>query len=323
MATASYLPETVVTNDDIITDNKLPFKSNAIIKTVGVEKRHVAADNQDDSDLLCISAQGCLDKLKIKPENLTRIIVNKYMGDNLLPMTASRLQGKLGSSVANHAFDLDGGMSSFLYALDTAARFIATGDDLILIASGGVHYRLTSRTDPRVAFLFGDASAAIVVGPADEAHVLAGYFYTNHQFYELATARGMNFLRSTGFDGDRSRFYDTYTMDNWKLAEDFYRTATRTVWRNLQEESGLTIDEIDLVLVTENNGAIRDLTLETLEVGEEKSISLLRRCGNTISAMLPLLLEEGWRTDRIQKGMNLLLIAHGEGISGGGIIYKV
>lgn len=78
-----------------------------------------------------------------------------------------------------------------------------------------------------------------------------------------------------------------------------------------------------MVLVTENNVKIWELTLETLGVYPEKSISLIREYGNTMSAMLPLLIDHGFRSGRIQKGMNIMLISHGEGFSGGGLIYRV
>jgi 3-oxoacyl-[acyl-carrier-protein] synthase-3 len=318
LATGSYIPEKTVINEEIIRKYGLPFKSSVIIRTIGVEKRRIAEDYQDDSDLLCFAAKQCLESYGLMPERLSRLIVNKYMGDNILPMTASQLQSKLGSRMANHAFDLDGGISSFLFALDLGMRYIATGDEYVLIASGGVNNRLISKTDPRV-----DASASILLGPSAEQHILASYFYSNHEHYHLATARGIRFLRETSFERDPSDFYDTYKMGNWKDAEDFYRSATKEIFTMLQEESGLSISDIDLVLVTENNASIRNITLETLGVGEDRSISLLREHGNTMSAMLPLLLDYGWKNGRIHEGMNILLISHGEGISGGGIIYRV
>lgn len=323
VSTASYVPDKIVTTDEIISTNKLPFKNKVIVNTIGVEKRHIANDSQDDSDLLYEAASQCLDNYQLKPESLSRIIVNKYIGDNLLPMTASRLQGKLGSSVANHSFDLDGGSSSFLVTMDLASRYIATGDEYILIASGGIHNRLISKTDPRVAFLFGDASASLLFGPAEEPHILASYFFSNHQFYHLATTNGMEFFKNVPWDGDNSIFFDTYKIDNWKIAEDFYRSATREISQNLQQESGLSIQNIDLVLVTENNAQIRALILETMGVDESKNISLLKNYGNTMSAMLPLLLDYGWKNGKIQPGMNIMLVSFGEGISGGGMIYKV
>ena len=112
-------------------------------------------------------------------------------------------------------------------------------------------------------------------------------------------------------------------MDNWKLAEEFFRTAAITVRDYLLEESNLKMSDIDLVLVTENNKSIWEVTLDALGVEKEKSISLIHNYGNTMSAMLPLLLNEAYSTGRIETGMNILMLSHGEGFSGGGMIYKV
>jgi len=72
-------------------------------------------------------------------------------------------------------------------------------------------------------------------------------------------------------------------MENWKTAESFYREAVREVSKNLLEESGLTMKDIDLVLVTENNIKIWELTLETLGVNADKSISLIRNMAIHVS----------------------------------------
>lgn len=326
-STAAFIPEKSVSNEEIISKHSLPFKSSIIAKTIGVESRHVSEDNKADSDLLMVAAEKCLMQYELNADNLSRLIVNKYYGDNLLPMTASILQRKLGSHTAVHAFDIDGGISSFLHSVDAASRFINTGDENILIASGGISSKMISKTDPRVAFLFGDAAAAVLVGHSEEQHILASYFYTNYEYYELATAITpltlIDMRETMSLDEQLNSIYDTYRMENWKEAEDFYREAVLAVAENLFLESGLRIDDIDLVLVTENNRKIWELTLETLGIKEEKSLTLLKDHGNTMSAMLPLLLDHGFKTGRIQKGMNIMLISHGEGLSGGGILYKV
>ncbi|HEY9061764.1 MAG TPA: 3-oxoacyl-[acyl-carrier-protein] synthase III C-terminal domain-containing protein [Pseudobacteroides sp.] len=324
---ASCVPEKTLCNDDIINRYALPFKSSAIIKSIGVELRHVAHDHESDSDLLKIAADKCLKQCQLKPDDLSRLIVNKFYGDNLLPMTASILQRKLESTTAFHAFDIDGGISSFLHSVDVASRFISTGDDYILIASGGISNRLVSKNDPRIAFLFGDAAASVLLGYSKEQHILASYFYSNYEYYEQATAITPLTIVDMGQDlnleEQMSHIFDTYKMGSWKDAEDFYRQAVNAVSQNLLLECGLKIEDIDLVLVTENNRRIWELTLEVLGIPEEKSITLLRDHGNTMSAMLPLLMDHGYKTGRIQKGMNIMLISHGEGLSGGGLIYKV
>lgn len=326
-STASYIPKESVDNEEIISKLGLPFKASIIAKSIGVESRHVAKDTDSDSDLLMVAADKCLKQYGLVVDNLSRIIVNKYYGDNLLPMTASILQSKLGSGTAVHAFDIEGGISSFLHSFDAASRFISTGDENILIASGGISSKIISKTDPRVAFLFGDAAASILLGHSKEQHILASYFYSNYEYYELATAitpLTLVDMRDTmSISEQLAAIYDTYRMGNWKEAEDFYREAVLAVSKNLFLESGLGIDDIDLVLVTENNSKIWELTLEVLGVPEEKSLTLIKDHGNTMSAMLPLLLDHGFGTGKIQKGMNIMLISHGEGLSGGGILYKV
>ncbi len=320
---ASFVPETTISTDEIIEMYGLEFKSPAIIKSVGVDKRHVADEISEDSDLLCLAAQKCLNQCSFEPDCLSRVFVNKYIGDNILPMTASNLKKKLGNRKAIQAFDIDGGISSFLIAFDLISKYINTGDKHILLASGGIINRMVSKTDPRVAFLFGDASTAVLFSHSSEKHILASYFYSNCEFYELAYAISPLTIADMGLNSDLPALYDTYRMDNWKKAEEFYREASVAVSNSLLEESGLSLKEIDMVLVTENNRRIWELTLETLGFSEDKSISLIENYGNTMSAMLPLQLDFGFSQGKIEKGMNIMMISHGEGISGGGIIYRV
>ena len=112
-------------------------------------------------------------------------------------------------------------------------------------------------------------------------------------------------------------------MGNWKDSIDFYLEAAQVTRDRLLEASQLSLKDIDWVLVTENNKRIRDLTLEKLGVPQEKSLSAIQEYGNTMSAMLPILLDKAYQEDRLRDGMTVMLISHGEGASGGGLIYRV
>ena len=330
IATAAYFPDRVVTNQDIIDANQLPVTDVVIRKTLGVEKRRIAEESVADSDLLVKAAEKCLEKAKIKPEQLSKLLVTKFLGDRILPMTASMVQRKLNSQVAFHAVDIEGGINSFLHAIDLATRYISTTkeqEQYILILSGGIHVAPISKTDPRLAFLFGDGAAALLLAVANEPHFLASYNYTNYEYYETAGSRMLKmdeWVSDKIYEqGEYELLYNLYRMDNWKDSVDFYLQAAEVTMHNLLKESGLTMDDIDLVLVTENNKKIRDLTLEKLDVPEEKSLSVIHEYGNTMSAMLPLLLDKGFLDNRLKQGMNIMLISHGEGASGGGMIYRV
>jgi 3-oxoacyl-[acyl-carrier-protein] synthase-3 len=245
-------------------------------------------------------------------------------------MTASMVQRKLNSQVAFHAVDIEGGINSFLHAIDLATRYISTTqgkEQYILILSGGIHVTPISKTDPRLAFLFGDGASAILLAVADEPHFLASYIYTNYEYYDTAGSRMLKmdeWVSEKIYDkGEYELLYNLYRMDNWKESLDFYLQAAEVTRENLLQESGLTMKDIDLVLVTENNKKIRDLTLEKLGVPEEKSLTVIHEYGNTMSAMLPILMNQAFSEGRLKQGMNIMLISHGEGASGGGMIYRV
>jgi 3-oxoacyl-[acyl-carrier-protein] synthase-3 len=317
----AYYPSRIVTNQEIIATYGLEMADIAVQKTLGIKQRRAADPGLVDSDLLAAACEDCLRNTGIASEQLSRLIVTKFVGDNVLPMTAAMVQRKLGSGMAFQAFDLEGGVNAFLQAFDLASRYVATDGGYVLIASGGIMYDLVSKQNLRTAFLFGDAAAAVLVGPSAANHILASYFYTNYAYYGAAMANGAPENRDGGLDLDA--LYDNYQLDNWKNSVDFYLQAARVTAENLLRESGLSMEAIDWVFVTENNKQIRDLTLETLGVKPEQSLSVIDQCGNTMSAMLPLLIDKAYREGLLKAGEHVMLISHGEGACGGGMIYKV
>ena len=156
---------------------------------------------------------------------------------------------------------------------------------------------------------------------------MASYFYTNYEFYDMATSRMLKMderLSDMIYEEQQyAMLYNLYQMENWKDAADFYALAARVTRDNLLAESGLNMEDIDLVLVTENNQKIRELALDAMGVPEDKSLSVLREYGNTMSAMLPILLDKALREHKVQTGQHIMLISFGEGASGGGLMYRV
>jgi 3-oxoacyl-[acyl-carrier-protein] synthase-3 len=330
VATASYFPDNVLTNQDIIEVNNLPVTDAVVRKTLGMERRHVVGEGVADSDLLVEAARRCLAKAGLEPDRLTKLLVSKFLGDRILPMTAAIVQKKLECRRAMHAVDIEGGISSFLYALDLGTIYISTTNDSeqhVLVLAGGIHNSTVGNSDPRVAFLFGDGAGAVLLAPSEKKHFLASYSYTNHEYFDMAGSRTLkmdDWVSDSIYEKeDYSLLYNLYRMDNWKESIDFFLQAAQVTRDNLLKESGLTMDEVDLVLVTENNRKVRDLTLEALGVPEERSLSLVGEYGNTMSAMLPLLLDAAMGGNDLKEGTTIMLLSHGEGASGGGMLYRV
>jgi len=330
ISTGSYLPKKEITNQEIIEANDLKITDSVIRKTVGVKRRREAEKGMTDSDVLIKAAEDCLAKANVKPEQLSKLLVTKFLGDRILPMTASMVQRKLGSNCAFHAIDIDGGINSFMNAINLGARYISTSfeeEPYILILSGGINRAALSKIDPRIAFLFGDGAGAVLLGKSNNNHFLASYEYSNWKHFDYAGSRNLKFNDAVSDDifekGNYFLLQDLYTMENWKESKDFYVEAITHTKNVLLEQSNLEFEEIDLFLLTENNKSMFDLALDSLGITNNKTVSLIENYGNTMSAMLPLLLDHSFSNQIINKEKKIMLLSYGEGISGGGIIYKV
>ncbi len=325
VATATALPERRISNEDIVATNGHKVAAGVMAKLVGVSERRVADHGVVDSDLLLIAAQRCLAQANLRPEDLSKLLVTKFLGDRTLPPTAALLQRKLGTSLAFQAYDVDGGINGFLQALDVAACSIALGDGPVLIVSGGVINRFVSRKDPRVAFLFGDGAAALLLEPASEPHFLARYAFSNHEFVNDTV--GFSLREHIVKDAHETKRYDSlfelYRQGDWKRAQGFACEAMTRTTESLLHDAAMTWDDVDLVLLTENHHKLWRAVLGHLGVEPSKTLSLLSGRGNTMSAMLPMLLDEAIRTHRAVAGNHVMLLSIGEGISGGGVLIRL
>ena len=325
LATASALPETVVTNQEIITRHGHGVAASAIRKIVGVHTRRVAESGIMDSDLLAEAARRCLAKAKMAPERLSKLIVTKFLGDRLLPMTASLTQRKLGTSMAFQAFDVDGGTNAFLQAMEVAHTAIACGDEFVLVVSGGISNTLVTRHDPRQAFLYGDGAGAVLLGRAPEgdgSQIHATYQFTDPAARDLF--RGFELRKCMTLDLHETQAYQglfhLYEGGEWKEVQPLVLHTMDHVTREVLARAGLELSDMDLVLLTENHHRLWGAVLDHLSIARSKSLSLIAEYGNTMSAMLPLLLDRAVSDGRLHRGQRVLLLSIGEGLSCGALV---
>jgi len=317
LATGSFLPPTAVSNDDIIARCGHKVAATAVRKIYGIESRRVAEPGLADSDLLAEAARCALTRAGRRPEELSKLIATKFLGDRLLPMTASLTQKKLDSKVAFHAF---------LQAVEVASTAIAMGDDLVLVTSGGIHNRLVSREDPRLAFLYGDGAGAVLLGLATpecgRSRVEATFQLTHAAAIDFA--RGFEMRTKVAFDVHETKDYrslfDLYAGGDWRSIQGLVLDLVERVAREVLARAGMTLDEMDLVLLTENHHRVWCDILDRLEVPRNKTLSRVSDCGNTMSAMLPLLLDHSIAEERLVRGQRVLLLSLGEGLSCGGLV---
>ena len=145
IGTGSYLPEKVVTNDDLA---RTVNTSDEWIRTrTGIRSRHVAAEGQLASDLALPAAQRALQSAGVDAADIDLIIVATTTPDIIFPSTACILQSKLGVAGCP-AFDVQAVCSGFVYALTIADLFIRSGQAKhVLVVGTEVYSRILDWSD--------------------------------------------------------------------------------------------------------------------------------------------------------------------------------
>ena len=101
-ATARYLPEKIVSNDDLA--EWMDTSDEWIQSRTGIKQRHIA-ETENTSDMCALVAKKLIDKSGIDPVDLDFIIVATMSPDYTSPSVACQVQGELGAKQAM-AFDI-------------------------------------------------------------------------------------------------------------------------------------------------------------------------------------------------------------------------
>ncbi|MDR3126537.1 MAG: 3-oxoacyl-ACP synthase, partial [Rickettsiales bacterium] len=121
----SYLPEKVLTNDDL---SKIVDTSDEwIFSRTGMRERHIAADGELTGDMAARAAAAALENAGISAGEMDLIVLATTTPDLGFPATACRVQRMLGATNAA-AFDIQAVCTGFVYALSVADKMIRCGE---------------------------------------------------------------------------------------------------------------------------------------------------------------------------------------------------
>ncbi|HEX2954111.1 MAG TPA: ketoacyl-ACP synthase III [Bacillota bacterium] len=322
-ATGIGLPDRVLTNQEVIDRYHLFATDRAIQYTLGIKERRWVGPDEKLVTLMARAVNQCLERADIDIEQVDRVIYTKLLGDYQVPASSVGMLRELGVAVGIPAFDISAACSGFMHALDLALRFIGTGDDHVLILAGGITSgnQNWDQPDPKTVFMFGDAVTAMLLEKSDTQHFFASYLLTNHPLYYNAYIPEGSTLLDSNFTDFSPKTYTMQIPDGRVIHNSVIETA-KVVAERLLQATGLTIDQVDCFITSEQNTRIWEGQLEALGIPKEKSESVFWKYGNTVGAMSPLMLEEMITLGRLKRGMLVMMMAHGAGASSGGCIFR-
>ncbi len=317
--TGMYVPDRVLTNRDL--EHMVETSDEWIRERTGIRERRIAAPDQASSDLAVIAAQRALESAGLEPKDVDQIVLATTTPDRFLPSCACTVQAKLGA-VNAAAYDVFAACTGFVYGLGIARGIIGTAQaDTVLVIGVETLSRIVDYTDRNTCVLFGDGAGAAVLQPCAAGEgILAISMGSEGALGDVleVPAGGSSCPASAETVQARGHFIKMRGRELFKIA---VRSMEESVRRTL-ETTGLSVDDIDLLVPHQANQRIMDAVRERLGMPADKVIGNIERYGNTSSASIPISLDEVVREGRLKPGDCVGLVAFGGGATWGASLVR-
>lgn len=316
-AVASYLPEQVVTNQDII-ESGLKSSDKTIRRALGAVERRTAAGRQSNADMMAEVAKQLLRKASLDVSQIDRIICSSDPQDAVAPNTAVVVQRLLGARCP--AFDVQMSCTGWLCGVDLASRCLSTGEQRILIlASSLVGSRLTFNNRMHRA-IFGDGAGGILLEPSAAGEILSIGLCTDGRYYDkIHVPYPWSQIPDSIPKGYKNSFFMSSNQEDFFTAIDFYFSP---FCNRLWKEAGIKKDDIDCFLMHQPSMPLFEYSVSALKIPKEKTINYFSKYGNLVAAEIPVYLDEATRNGHIKSGDLIFAFTYGAGFTMGGMVLK-
>ena len=310
--TGSYLPEKILTNTEL--SKTMDTTDEWIRQRTGIEQRHVAAKDQNTSDLAVEAGRIALENARLVPDDLDAIIIATTTPDDTFPATAASVQAKLEARNA-FAFDVQAVCAGFVYALDVGDSLIKSGKaGKVLVIGAETFTRILDWEDRTTAVLFGDGAGAVVLEASDNQDygILSTALFTDGRFRDLLYVDGG--VSNTGDVGHvRMKGNEVFRHAVEKLSASLDAALSR---------SSLTPSDIDWLVPHQANVRIIDSMQKKLKMDTDKVIRTVAYHANTSAASIPLALHQAVSEGKIKPGHVIAFEAIGGGLTWGAALAR-
>ena len=321
--TGFYVPEKVVTNDDMAA--MFDTSDEWIQERTGIRTRHFAAQGESTTDLAIPAAEAALKAAGITVNDIDFIIFATSTPDYCVPGSGCLLQDRMGFREIG-ALDVRVQCSGFVYGLSIADQYIKTGmyRNILLIGAEVQSTSLNFSEEGRdVSVLFGDGAGAAVISATDEDHgILSTHLYSEGKY-----------ARELWVESPSTRRNPPLSVEDLEAGRHRLRMNGREVFRNAVtrfpeaimealQANNLKIKDVALVIPHQANLRISQMVAHRLGGPEELVYSNIQEYGNTTAASIPIALAEVVDKERIQPGDYLVLVAFGSGFTWASALIK-
>jgi 3-oxoacyl-[acyl-carrier-protein] synthase III len=335
----SYLPEQVLTNDDLT--EFMDTSDEWIRSRTGVGARHRAAPHETTASLGTEAARRAIADAELSPADIDLIIMGTMFPDYTYPGPGMVIQHALGIDRLIPVFDIRVQCVGFIYSLSMADLYIRSGQARHVLCVFAEKEFDHFRVDRQIGVIFGDGAGAAVVGPAPEGRGIVAtdlhgdgggvqdLVMTSDNMVDLNkgpdAACWPPELQKTKAYWDEVGFISGHTKFPFWVGQEVFRNAVKRLVRSVRDVlggAGLDKDEVDHFFLHQANARINAKLTELLKLPEDKVPSNIERIGNLGAGSIPILMDEQKRAGALLSGDTCLLAAFGAGYLWGSAVIK-
>lgn len=281
----------------------------------GNQTRYRMTEKQNLLDLAEKAAKEALSNSGLAIEDIDLILGGTATPLQAIPCNAALLHERIAKGTSIPAFDINSSCTSFVTAFDMASYLIDSGNYRnILIFSGDTASAALNPKQKESYELFSDAAVCFVVTAGNgESGVINSKQCTFSEGVHDTEIRGGCGLLTAFKMTEENR--DDYYFD-MKGGRVLKLTAKKipSFLGDFLEETGISIDDIDMVVPHQASRALRLIT-ERLGIPEGKYIDRVNDWGNMISAGIPMALYYSIREGIINRGDRIALFGTAAGLT--------
>lgn len=313
VGTGSYLPENVVTNEDL--SHRVETSDEWITERSGIKERRFSQEFEDVAYMGAEASRRALEAANLTAQDIDLIVMGTASAKTSFPSAACEVQ-KLLEVEGIPAFDVNAACSGFIFALSVADQYIKSGAaKRVLVIGADTLSQMCDPKDRTTLVLFGDGAGALILESSEDEGVISTKICSDGRYSELLGVK----VPQRGIEAS---VHDSYIYMKGNEVFKLAVTKLSSIVVDTLEENGFKKSDVDWLVPHQANLRIIKATAKKLDLSMDRVVITLDKHGNTSAGSIPLALDEAVRDGRIQRGQLLLLEAFGGGFAWGSALIR-
>ena len=322
-AISYYLPDKVVTNEQLV--EEFPeWSVDKIAKKVGINERHIAAEDETAGDMAFKAAEKLIRENGINRYYIDFVLLCTQSPDYFLPSTSCIIQNRLGLPTRCGAFDFNLGCSGYEYGLAVAKGLLLSGvAKNILLLTAETYNKHIHPKDKGNRTIFGDGASASLIsidGFAKIGEFVLGSDGSGYDRLIHKTGAMRHYLPLNDIHEDENGMplSSDYLFMDGKAIFDFTSDIVPPMIEETLAKHQLKMEDVNLFVFHQANRYMINYLRKLMEIDKDKFYVFMETVGNTVSSTIPIALCEAQKENRLHG--NIVLAGFGVGLSYGATV---